>query len=433
MTLVIVIAAISCLSLVILVLTKPYLEHKGRSISIYWLAPLAGALLLILTGSIGLPNVFEGLTGSGGMNPLKILSLFLSMTIMSIFLDNAGFFRRLACIVLKRAGVKQSRLFLYLYVTVAVLTVFTSNDIIVLTFTPFICYFAHNAGINPLPYLMCEFVAANTWSMALIIGNPTNIYLAANAGIGFASYISVMLLPTILAGAVTFGLLYLIFRKQLRVPVRKSESESIITDKPLVFIALACLALCIITLSISSYISIPMWLVSTGFMLILLVISTVYLAMRRKSMSIVTETLKRAPWDVVPFVLSMFVIVLALENCGMSTKFASLLSGGKCILRFGAASFFTANIINNIPMSVLFSSITASIAPAQQLPAVYASIIGSNLGAFLTPMGALAGIMWMGMLKNHGVRLGYSQFMKYGSLVSVPAMAVALLALAVVM
>lgn len=62
---------------------------------------------------------------------------------------------------------------------VAILTIFTSNDIVILTFTPFICYFSKNAKINPIPYLVAEF-AATTYSMMLIIGNPTNIYFLMN-------------------------------------------------------------------------------------------------------------------------------------------------------------------------------------------------------------------------------------------------------------
>ena len=77
-------------------------------------------------------------------------------------MDCAGFFRYLATAVLQRQNASQLRLFVLLYALVSVLTVFTSNDIIVLTFTPFICYFARDAKIDPIPYLICEFVAANT-------------------------------------------------------------------------------------------------------------------------------------------------------------------------------------------------------------------------------------------------------------------------------
>ena len=92
----------------------------------------------------------------------SILVLFLSMTALSVFLDEIGFFRYLAGAAIRFAGEKQTVLFYVLYALVSVLTVFTSNDVIILTFTPFICYFTRCAGIDPLPYLVSEFVAANT-------------------------------------------------------------------------------------------------------------------------------------------------------------------------------------------------------------------------------------------------------------------------------
>lgn len=65
-----------------------------------------------------------------------------------------------------------------------------------------------------MPYLFGEFVAANTWSMMLIIGNPTNIYLATANGIGFGTYTAHMLLPTLFAGITAFLLLLMIFRNR---------------------------------------------------------------------------------------------------------------------------------------------------------------------------------------------------------------------------
>ena len=228
---VITIAGVSCAALIELVLVKPSVNIKGKSLSIYWVAPFLGAIILLLSGIITAPEMTAGLTKSGDVNPIKILILFLSMTVISIFLDNAGFFRYLASAVLKKAKSSQMSLFVSLYVMVSVLTVFTSNDIIVLTFTPFICYFAKSAKIDPIPYLICEFIAANTWSMALIIGNPTNIYLAANAGVNFMEYIRVMLLPTLLAGGVSFFVLWLLFRKRLEKEMTPSTEDVRITAR----------------------------------------------------------------------------------------------------------------------------------------------------------------------------------------------------------
>lgn len=425
-----VISILSFAGLILLIFFKPAVLIKGRSINIYWLAPLLGAAFLVLFSKIGLSEIASGLTRDSGMNPLKILVLLISMTIISIYLDNAGFFGFIACKVLDLAKASQKALFFCLYLIVSVLTIFTSNDIIVLTFTPFICYFARNARIDPIPYLICEFVAANTWSMVFIIGNPTNIYLASNAGIGFVSYITVMLLPTVFAGLASLAAMWLIFRKKLSEPMSATPGTAKLEKRFHVAAALVHLVVCIILMSISLYIDIPMWLISLTACISLILFSIGHSLIRREGFSILRATIARAPWDVVPFIISMFVIVLAFEKCGITKLLADFLGKGQPIISFGAASYLSANIINNIPMSVLFSAICAETGSVQ---ALYASIIGSNIGAFLTPIGAIAGIMWMSVLKIQRVKLSYVDFIKYGVLISIPAMAGALAGLFIVL
>ncbi len=417
---------ISCVVLVALVLIKPSIEIKGISISIYWLAPFVGAIFIMALSLLSPKEVIGGLLRDSDVNPIKILVLFVSMTVISVFLDNAGFFRYLASVVLSKSKSGQPGLFAMLYAMVSVLTIFTSNDIIVLTFTPFICYFAHSADIDPLPYLIGEFIAANTWSMALIIGNPTNIYLASNAGVSFFGYSSIMLLPTIFAGIVSFAVLRIIFRRKLRTPIHYSQKPYKLEDKSLVTIGVIHLACCIILMSISSYVNLPMWLISLGFCISLLLISSVYIFVTAGNFHIICETFKRIPFDVIPFVVSMFTLVLALDKFGITAVIGKFLCRGNSVLSFGVSSFLAANVINNIPMSVLFSSIIETIPVSVQTSSLYAAVIGSNLGAFFTPIGALAGIMWMGLLKHHHVKLTFVQFIKYGAVISLAALAAAL-------
>ncbi len=429
----IIIFLITCVAFVALILVKPSAEICGRTVSIYYFPPLIGALLLVVFGEISLSEIFAGLTADSEINPIKILVLFLSMTLMSVFLDGVGFFKYLASYVLSHAKASQKSLFFCLYVIVSLLTVFTSNDIIVLTFTPFICYFAHNAKIDAIPYLICEFVAANTWSMALIIGNPTNIYLMTGTGVSFIGYTLTMLLPTVLAGVVSFIVLRLLFAKKLAQPFA-AECESVkIEDKTLTFVALAHLSVCILLMVVSSYISLPMWIISLACCISLFVFASVILLFRRKGLSKIGDTFRHAPYEIIPFVISMFVLVLALSKVGVTEKLSALLSGTDTIIGYGIASFLGANLINNIPMSVLFSSVTEALSGTERLAALYASVAGSNLGAFFTPVGALAGIMWTAMLKKQGETLSFARFIRYGADVALPAMAAALAGLEVVL
>ncbi len=423
----VIIAALTCVAFICNILIKPTVNIKGKSYGIYWIAPLLGALACIIAGVISPKQLLEGLTADSDINPLKILALFLSLTLMSVLLDSAGFFRLLAAKTLSMAKHSQWALFICLYLTVSVLTVFTSNDIIVLTFTPFICYFAHNAKIDPVPYLVGEFVAANTWSMALVIGNPTNIYLAGTAGIDFGEYFAVMAIPTLLTGLTAFGALCLIFRKKLSLPMNAAENEKPEADIPLMVIGGIHLGVCILLMAVSAMLDIPMWIVSVICFLSQYLWSLIY-CIATKKLTYIAESFKRTPVIAVPFVLSMFTLVLALVNTGATEAVSKFLLSGGSILKCGISSFFASNFINNIPMSVLFSALIGG-----DKAAVYASVVGSNLGAFLTPVGALAGIMWTGLLKKHGVKLSFAKFSYYGILVSLPALIAAVAGLYIVL
>ena len=430
MAAVLLIFALAVLALLLLVLLKPAVHVGNATVSIFWLAPVCGVLALLSFGLISPTEIGKGLAAAGAVNPIKILVLFFSMTLLSVFLDEAGFFRTLAGHVLGRAHATQKQLFLVLYLAVSVLTVFTSNDIVVLTFTPFICYFCKNAKISPLPYLFAEFVAANTWSMLLIIGNPTNIYLAASNGISFAAYTQAMLLPSVLAGLVSFLLLWLLFRRSLSAPVEGKAPQVLPMHRPAVALGLVALSGAVIFMVLSSYIALEMWLIALGFFLFLYVAATVLLLWRGEGLSLVKRSLLRAPLDVIPFVLSMFVLVLALDKVGATAAFGNLLVGRGEIFGFGISSFLAANLLNNIPMSVLFASVVS--ASGAGSGALYAAVIGSNIGAFFTPMGALAGIMWMAMLKERGIKLSFARFLAYGAVISVPTLLAALIGLLII-
>ena len=425
-----IIAGLVCVALVLTVLTNPSINIGKYHIRIfYWTAPVLGSIALLLFRLLPLPVMWEGLTSSGSINPLKILTLFISMTTLSIYLDEVGFFSYIAGISLKFAKTSQLRLFCVLFLLVSVLTVFTSNDIIILTFTPFICYFSKKAEIDPMPYLFGEFVAANTWSMMLIIGNPTNIYLATANGIGFGVYTAHMLLPTLFAGVAAFLLLLMIFRKPLSQPISIKEEKPAIRDKGLVIIGLLHLVLCTVLLILSSYIGLEMWYITLGFAVSLFLCVTIYKKKKGVKERVLLHTIMRAPWELIPFVLSMFLLVLTLDRYQVTTIISDFFGTDHLVWKYGIASFLAANVMNNIPMSVAFSSIVSHLPEADRLPAAYASIIGSNIGAYFTPLGALAGIMWSGILNKMGIPFSFRKYISYGIRISIPVLIAALVGL----
>jgi len=414
------------------VLFFPSIRIGRARVGLYWIIALFGAAILLICGLVSPSEVLNGLTADTEINPLKILALFLSMTFLSVFLDEVGFFRYLAGKAIERARSNQILLFLIIYFLTAILTVFTSNDVVILTLTPFICFFCKSAKINPVPYLVGEFAAANTWSMMLIIGNPTNIYLATSANITFTEYFKVMALPTLAAGIAEFLLILLVFYKKLKKPLDPQPIIATIESKADLIVGLIHMAVCLVFLVISEYIGVPMWLVAAICALSLLLCIVAVRLITRTKWNYVTDSVKRVPWQLIPFILSMSVIVISLNVQGISGKIGELLGDTAPIWTYGGASFIIANLINNIPMSILFSSLPLHLANGAYLKAVYASIIGSNIGAFLTPIGALAGIMFTGLTEKYQVKYGFREFIKYGAIISVPTIATALAVLSAV-
>jgi len=443
-----------CLLISFLVVKKPsfalpFVRKKGKKIYVesFWAAALIIPTVLLSVGAITPSEVVGGILSNKSMNPIKILVLFMSMCFISVMLDKAGFFEYCAQKVMSNPEKGQLRLFCLFYAVVSLLTVFTSNDIIILTFTPFIYYFSKNSGINPVPYIIAEFVAANTWSLMLIIGNPTNIYIASSMGVNFIDYLKVMALPAATAGLSSFFMLLLIFKKDLSVPFKQQNfSKASLKDKTMAIISLIDLALCVAVLTIGSYINVEMWFVSLVFALVLLFVAILVRLYRlgkkengqSENYVKIKDVFAGLPYAVVPFLLSMFIAILTLEKQGVTEIFSRVLfslADGKTSsgLIFGFTSALSSNVINNIPMSILFTSVLGAGEGAVNLPvALYSSVIGSNIGAFFSPIGALAGVMFMKILKDKGEGLSALSFIKYCAPVAVISLAASVLVLTLV-
>ena len=438
MTTCLIISAITAVLLVLTIIFKPYVQIKRFGLGLYWVVALLGAIALLLFKTVSISEVLDCFLAKDGVNPLKILILFISMTSISVFLGDAGFFDLVAKFIFEKCKISQKQLFFILYFTVAVLTIFTSNDIIILTLTPPICIFARKAKISPLPFLIGEFIAANTFSLALVIGNPTNIYLAESHGITFLSYLTTMFVPALACGVVSAIVIYLIFRKSLKASI---DNQTTIESEPYehngknidriekfpLTIALVHLIVCIALLTVSDFINLETYLICLVLAISLIIFNLFYRLYKKTGVYKIAKSLKKLPFELIPFVLSMFVLVLSLKTNGATDYLKNLLSTNNKIdgLIFGFASAGCANLLNNIPMSVLF----AEVVPAGNHLALYGAIIGSNIGAFITPVGALAGIMWNKILKSYEVDLPFSKFVLYGTITAIPTLLTAILLL----
>jgi len=417
----------------------------------YVAGSVLGALMLILSGLLTPDQTIGSLVGREGFRPYTIIILFMAVAYIAISLDSTGFFEYIALKIVLRAGNDGRKLFLYFYLLSGFITLFTSNDIVILTMTPIIFYFTKHAKIRMLPFLVAEFFAANLWSMAFYFSNPTNIIAAQAHGLGFFEFSAWMILPTIASGVVCYALLYAIFRKDINikfhVPKAINPSE-FLHDRHCAFVTFFVFCTTVGFLAASPVIGLEMWIVSLFFALLLFGydVAVVYKEHRNEGLVFYRKLRKHAtghpgkvysfrlhliaermPWKVVPFLVCSFIMVEGLVVTGVTDYLAAAIAKFSSNVFFSAISMgflssFAANLINNQPMTVLFTKITESsqfaLTGGSRLASVFSLIIGSNLGANITLIGALAGIMWIKIIRDKKQVVSYADFARLGLMVT---------------
>ena len=392
----------------------------------YGWAPLLGALLLLLTPYADSGTVVRGVVGGEGLHPYAIIILILSLSYLCVSLDYRGFFEYLSLRFVRLSGGSGKKLFFLFFLLTSFLTLFTDNDIVILTMTLLIFYMARRSGADPLPFLFCQFFTVNTLGMALYIGNPTNIIAADPMGLSFVEFARWMFLPSLVGAFAGFGLLYALFRRRIprRVEPPEVEPRSVLRAGRGLWVGLAGLVGAIVFMSLPPGVRvIPMW--SGVALLALLVLASDLLSYGRK-----VPPLFRLPWKLAPFLVGLFIQMEALSSGGWTNLLAPRLSslGGllPTLFLLTLLSSLLAGAMNNHPMTLFMvrtlQSPEFSRGSHLRLASTLGVIAGSNLGANLFLTGALAGLMWAKLLSDKGYPVSFSQFSKYGFLVTLPVM-----------
>jgi arsenical pump membrane protein len=411
-----------------------------------------GAGLILLSGAINHAQAWESLMGSPDFSPYTIIILFMALAYITISLDSTGFFEYAALKLILHSKGSRKRLFFHFYLLSSLITLFTSNDIVILTLTPIIFYFGRHAKVSVLPYLIAEFFAANIWSMFLYVGNPTNIIVAMSSGLGFYEYTYWMVLPTVAGGLACLALLYLVFRRHItgsfEVPGGMDPAH-FIKDRGCAVSTFSIFLLTMVMFVLSPLFRLELWWISLVFAAALLLYDGIMALGEKEDKDLVFYRTFRKyvyhkdtkvyqfrlhmiaehmPWKIIPFLAGLFIMVEGLVAAGftdMAASFISWLSPNvmSASLSMGFLSGLAANLINNQPMTVLFARILNSpnfaLAGAARSASIYSLIIGSNLGANLTIIGSLAGIMWAKIIhdKGDGETITYRKFAKYGFMI----------------
>ncbi|MEM3723216.1 MAG: ArsB/NhaD family transporter [Candidatus Hadarchaeales archaeon] len=393
----------------------------------YGVAPLIGAILLFILSSGNLSILYKGMAGTDTVRPYSILIIIFSLSYICVSLDHTGFFEYLSLKMVKASKGSGFRLFIYTFLLSSILTLFTDNDIVILTLTFLLIYVCRKAEIDPLPFLLVEFFSVNIVGMGLYIGNPTNIIGADAYGLSFLDYAKWMILPSFIGGSACFFILWAVFRKKIskKFSVPPIPPSAAIKNRESAIFGANVLCLTILFMSLPYEITLaPLWMIALFFALVMIIHDIMVYG------PYFTEVSARVPWKICPFLFGLFVIVDQLSSAGIPERFGSFISGISpnvpvAMLFILLTSVVAAGFMNNHPMSLLFvKAIHGGAFALPKLGPTLALIAGSSLGGNLMLTGSLAGIMWARILAERGRPISFSEFLKYGVIITFPVIAV---------
>jgi len=374
-----------------------------------WAVAVAAAVVVVLVGAL---SVHGARTALGRLGPT--VGFLAALLVLADACRRAGVFDALGALMAFGSRRRPGRLLAMVFLAAAGTTAVLSLDATIVLLTPIVFATAARLPASPRPHVYACSHLANSASLLLPVSNLTNLLAFAAAGVSFTRFAALMALPWLVAIAVEWIVLSRVFADDLRsaaAPVAGQRAE----ERPaLPVFALAVIALTLLGFGISSIVGVaPVWFAAAG---------AVVLTLRRPPDSL-TSLVSAAEPTFLVFVLALGVVVTAAGNHGLSSVVDSLLPHGAslpALLGVAAVSAVLANMVNNLPATLIIVAVVSASAPG----AVLAMLIGVNVGPNLTYVGSLATLLWRRIVHAHDEDIDTREFLKLGAL-TVPAALVA--------
>ena len=425
------------LALAIFVGTLVLVIWQPRGLGIGWSA-LAGAAVALLTGVVGWSDV-----GTVWGIVWDATFTFVALIVISLILDEAGFFAWAALHVARWGGGDGRKLFPLVVLLGAAIAAVFANDGAALLLTPIVLAILLRLEFPPAGALAftiaCGFIA-DTASLPLVVSNLVNIVTANYFGVPFGRYAAVMVPVNLASVAATLLVLWLWFRRDIPVRYAVAELElprQAIRDRALFRAACPLLALLMVAYFVTGPLGVPIALVTGAAALVLMAIAGRWATGGRGATIALGKVLRGAPWQIVLFSIGMYLLVYGLGNSWLTATatgvLAWLASQGTFVATIGTgfAVAVLASVMNNMPATL----VGALAIDAAEVPAItrelmiYANIVGNDLGPKFTPIGSLATLLWLHVLAGKGQRISWGQYVRVGLILTPPVLLAALVAL----
>lgn len=400
-----------------------------------------GAVASLLLGTVSL-----GQTAESFIHIWDAALAFIGIVAFSVVLDALGFFKWAALKVVTLAKGNGLRLYFYSSLLTAAVAILFANDSAVLILTPIVLEIISQLkmdGNSKMAYLFAAGLIADTAAMPLITSNPINILSADFFGYTFLDHLTFMAPIAVATILTSIAIVYLFFRKDIPKTYDTTVIDILAESTP---IKSSMLKICIATLVVVDvgYVAASLFRVPVSFVICsgAVFLAAVYLASlngeiirgERKGLKALARSIN---WDIVLFMLSIFLVMQGLTNAGVTELLSEVLLSASAlpsVLGVVTPSLVVtvgASFMNNWPMTILglmsISNIASNVALSGSALTglVFSNIIGNNLGPHFFPLGSLAILMWLEVMKRKGVNISLKSYLKVGAVLSIAEVVVA--------
>jgi arsenical pump membrane protein len=343
---------------------------------------------------------------------LPVVGFLAAVLVLARLCADEGVFRAAGAVMAHTAAGSRNRLLATIFAIAAATTAILSLDATVLLLTPVVLATTRILSVPARPHAYATAHLANSASLLLPVSNLTNLLAFAAAGISFLHFAALMTLPWLAAILVEFILLRWLFRRELSVATQPVTDKEV--DVPV--FSLVVLGLTLAGFVVASMLGVsPAWAALGG----ILVLGGRSLARRH---STVIRLVAAADVPFLAFVLCLGVVVDAVMVNGLGTATRGLLPTGQglpALLGIAAVAAVLSNVVNNLPAVLVLLPLVSASGPG----AVFAVLIGVNIGPNLTYIGSLANLLWRGVVRRE-ITTGPVEFTRIG-LCTVPVTLVA--------
>jgi len=420
------------LAVFIFIATLTLVIWQPKGLGIGWSASL-GAVAALLSGVVQWTDL--ALVWNIVWNAT---ATFVAIIIISLILDEAGFFEW-AALHVARWGVGNGRkLFAFIVILGAAVSALFANDGAALILTPIVMAMLLALGFSPaatLAFVMAAGFIADTASLPLVVSNLVNIVSADYFKLGFTDYAAIMAPVNIVSVLASLVVLMLYFRRDIpahyRLEQLKLPAEAI-KDMASFKAGWIVLALLLTGFFALEPLGVPVSAVAATGAIILLAVAA------RGTVISTRKVLRGAPWQIVVFSLGMYLVVYGLRNAGLTAYLGLLLDQfaqagvWAAAMGTGILSALLSSVMNNMP-TVLVTALSIDASSAEGVvkeTMIYANVIGSDLGPKFTPIGSLATLLWLHVLAKKGTKISWGYYFKVGAILPTPVLLIPLAALA---